>query len=60
MATGSRTVAVVATAKTIAEAEQLCEAVAAQVPGRFFHRSDIGTDALIARRTEHMKRLRPV
>jgi len=60
VATGSRTVAVVATAATIAEAERLCESVAAQIPGRFFHRTDIGTAALIDRRVEHMKTLRSV
>jgi len=58
IATGSRTVAVVATAATITEAEKLCECVAAQIPGRFFHRADIGTAALIDRRVEHMKALR--
>ncbi len=58
IATGSRTVAVVATAGTIAEAEAACEGVAAQIPGRFFHREDIGTAALIERRVQHMKTLR--
>ena len=59
VATGSRTVAVVAKASTIAEAEVLCERVTAQIPGRFFHRKDIGTEELIARRVQHMKELRP-
>jgi phosphoribosylamine---glycine ligase len=58
VAAGSRTLGIVAVAATIAEAELLCEEVAAQVPGRFFHRADIGTAALIARRVEHMKSLR--
>jgi phosphoribosylamine--glycine ligase len=58
VATGSRTVAVVATAATLREAESLCESVASEVPGQFFHRADIGTEALIQRRVEHMKELR--
>ena len=58
VATGSRAVAVVATADTLATAEALCEQVVVQIPGRFLHRKDIGTAVLIARRVEHMKRLR--
>ncbi|MBB5061972.1 phosphoribosylamine--glycine ligase [Granulicella mallensis] len=58
IATGSRTVAVVGRASTIAEAEVLCEQVVQQIPGPFFHRTDIGTVALIVRRVEHMKSLR--
>jgi len=58
IATGSRTVAVVGTGETIVEAEAICEQVVRQIPGPFFHRADIGTDAAIARRVEHMKRLR--
>jgi phosphoribosylamine-glycine ligase len=60
VATGSRTAAVVATAPTLAAAEALCEQVAAQIPGPFFHRSDIGTAALIDRRVQHMRSLRPL
>ena len=60
IASGSRTVAVVATAATIAEAEALCELVVLQIPGPFFHRSDIGTQSLIARRVEHMKAVRSI
>jgi len=59
VSTGSRTVAVVATAATLAEAEAACEKAAAQIPGPFFHRKDIGTAALIAQRVQHMKSLRP-
>ena len=58
VATGSRTVAVVATAATLSEAEVLCESVVREIPGPFFHREDIGTAALIERRVEHMKSLR--
>jgi phosphoribosylamine--glycine ligase len=58
IATGSRTLAVVGTAATIAEAEALCERVVRQIPGPFFHRADIGTAPSIARRVEHMKAVR--
>jgi phosphoribosylamine--glycine ligase len=58
IATGSRTLAVVGTAATIAEAEALCERVVRQIPGPFFHRADIGTGPSIARRVEHMKAVR--
>lgn len=60
IATGSRTLGVVATASTLHEAEQLCERAAQQIPGPFAHRSDIGTAAALARRVEHMRQLRSV
>jgi phosphoribosylamine--glycine ligase len=55
---GSRTLAVVARGSSLADAEAACESVIASIPGPFFHRSDIGTAALIARRVEHMNALR--
>ncbi len=58
VATGSRTVAVVAIAETITAAEALCERAVRQIPGPFFHREDIGTAAAIERRVEHMKAVR--
>jgi phosphoribosylamine-glycine ligase len=58
VAAGSRTIGIVGVAATITEAEALCEQVATQVPGRFFHRADIGTSAAIARRVDHMNSLR--
>jgi phosphoribosylamine--glycine ligase len=58
VATGSRTVGVVGVAETIADAENICENVVQEIPGRFFHRADIGTAALIAKRIEHMKMVR--
>jgi phosphoribosylamine--glycine ligase len=58
VATGSRTVGVVGVAETIAEAERMCEGVVQEIPGRFFHRADIGTAELIAKRVEHMKAVR--
>ena len=58
IATGSRTVAVVACGKTLPEAEGLCERFASIIPGPFFHRKDIGTAASLARRVQHMRALR--
>lgn len=58
VAAGSRTVGVVARASTLTAAEALCESVVTQIPGRFFHRTDIGTDPVINRRIEHMRALR--
>lgn len=58
VATGSRTVAVVARAATIAEAEAACERFANIIPGPFFHRKDIGTAAALNRRVQHMRSLR--
>jgi len=55
---GSRTLGIVAVGESITDAERLCERVATQVSGRFFHREDIGTTAAIERRTEHMNTLR--
>ena len=58
IATGSRTVAFVGVGDTLAEAEALCGAAAKSIQGPFFHRTDIGTASAIARRVEHMNRLR--
>lgn len=55
---GSRTLAVVARGAALAQAESVCESVAASIRGPFFHRSDIGTAALVERRVEHMRSLR--
>ena len=55
---GSRTLAVVSRGPSLAHAESLCESVLHDVHGPFFHRSDIGTAALIARRVDHMNALR--
>ena len=59
IATGSRTIGIVALADTITTAESLCEQVATQIPGPFFHRTDIGTPTLLNRRIDHMRQLRP-
>lgn len=58
IATGSRTVAIVSNAETLAEAEAECERAAAIIPGPFFHRRDIGTADALARRVHHMRTLR--
>ena len=58
VATGSRTVAAVARAATLAEAEVACERFVAIIPGPFFHRKDIGTAAALHRRVQHMRSLR--
>ena len=50
VATGSRTLAFVGTGATLAEAEAGAEKAARSIPGPFFHRSDIGTDDLLAQR----------
>lgn len=55
---GSRTVAMVGVADTLAEAEQLAEEACAAVSGPVFHRRDVGTAELIGKRVEMMKRLR--
>jgi phosphoribosylamine--glycine ligase len=58
IATGSRTLAIVATAANLSDAEILCEQVIETIPGPFFHRTDIGTSALLQRRIDHMRDLR--
>ncbi len=60
IATGSRTVAVVACAESLAAAEMLCEQIAGIIPGPFFYRRDIGTADALAARVAHMRRLRSV
>ena len=55
---GSRTVAVVGMAESISAAEQIAEREVAALDGPLFHRADIGTDALVQKRVEHMKSLR--
>lgn len=55
---GSRTIAVIGIADTIAEAEKIAEAEIKKIKGPLFHRSDIGTKKLINSRIEMMKNLR--
>jgi phosphoribosylamine--glycine ligase len=58
VSTGSRTVAIVATAPTLSAAELAAEQLVATIPGPFFHRADIGTASLIQQRIRHMQQLR--
>jgi phosphoribosylamine--glycine ligase len=57
-ATGSRAVAVVGIAATIAEAEAAAEIAVNRIEGPLFHREDIGTEQLIASRIAQMRELR--
>jgi phosphoribosylamine-glycine ligase len=56
--TGSRSLAVVGIGATLKEAEALAEEAATQIEGPVRHRADIGTEALVAKRLEHMQSLR--
>jgi phosphoribosylamine-glycine ligase len=55
---GSRTVAVVGMADSIYEAEAIAEKDVSEVKGPLFHRTDIGTDAVVQKRIDHMNELR--
>lgn len=55
---GSRTAGIVGIGKTIVEAEKIAESLCEQVKGPVRFRKDIGTDALIAKRSEMIKRMR--
>ncbi len=55
--TGSRAVALVGIGRNLAEAEKIAEDSARKVQGPVFHRSDIGTEELIARRVAHIASL---
>jgi phosphoribosylamine--glycine ligase len=56
--TSSRSLAVVGIADTIAEAEILAEMGLSNVKGEFHCRHDIGKEALIRKRIEHMDAIR--
>lgn len=58
IATGSRTIAVLGVADTIAAAEQQAETAVQNIKGDLFHRPDIGTTDLINARIQHMNTLR--
>ena len=51
---GSRTVAIVGIADTISEAESIAEKEVSSISGPLFHRTDIGTEAVIQKRINHM------
>jgi phosphoribosylamine--glycine ligase len=57
-ATGSRTAAYVGEADTISAAEEISEKEVSGISGPLFHREDIGTDRLIQKRIDEMRRLR--
>jgi len=57
-ATGSRAIAVLGVAETISLAEKIAEQEIKNIKGKIFHRSDIGTEALIEQRIQHMQGLR--
>jgi phosphoribosylamine--glycine ligase len=54
----SRTLAFIGMGSTLAEAERTAEEAASSVKGRVYHRRDIGTGELLARRTAHMEAIR--
>jgi phosphoribosylamine--glycine ligase len=54
----SRTLAFVGIAGSLEEAERAAEQAASSVKGRVYHRRDIGTGKLLARRVAHMEALR--
>lgn len=54
----SRTLAFVGVGETLAEAEGIAEEAASAVQGPVYHRRDIGTDGLLARRCAHMREIR--
>lgn len=55
--TNSRAIAMVGIGATLKRAEEIAEDAASKVEGRVFHRSDIGTAELIARRISHIDRI---
>lgn len=58
LATGSRTAAYVGVADSISAAEKIAEREVRGIGGPLFHREDIGTEKLIQRRIDEMRRLR--
>ena len=59
MMTGSRAVAFVGVAADLEQAQVLAEDGVSSAQGKIFHREDIGTAALVQKRIDHMKSLRP-
>jgi phosphoribosylamine--glycine ligase len=58
MLTGSRAIAFVGIAETITAAGEIAERAACCVEGPVEHRRDIGTDALVQQRVDHLRALR--
>ena len=55
---GSRAVAVVGIANTISDAEKIAEKEVSSISGPLFHRTDIGTDAVVQKRIDHMREIK--
>ena len=55
---GSRALGIVAQGKTIDEAEKIAEEACQLVGGNVYHRRDVGTQALIQKRIDHMEAIR--
>ena len=55
---GSRTIAVVGVGDTISAAERDAEKEVSSITGPLFHRADVGKNALIQKRVDHMNSLR--
>jgi phosphoribosylamine--glycine ligase len=56
--TPSRAIGVVGIADALPEAERIAERAVAGVQGPVDHRPDIGTEPLIRKRIQHMKKLK--
>jgi phosphoribosylamine---glycine ligase len=56
--TSSRAMGVVGIANSLEEAERIAEAAVGAIRGPVDHRPDIGTEPLIAKRMQHMKKLK--
>lgn len=56
--TASRAIGVVGIADNLADAERIAESAASGIHGPVDHRPDIGTEPLIRRRIQHMKKLK--
>ena len=54
----SRTMAFVGLGDTLGEAEEIAERAASGVKGKVRHRRDVGTEALLKKRIDHMRELR--
>ena len=58
IALGSRTAAYVGVASSISQAEKIAEKEISAISGPLYHREDIGTEALIQKRMDAMRKLR--
>lgn len=58
LTSGSRAISITGIADTISAAEKIAERATRYVKGHLEHRKDIGTEDLIKKRSDHMKRIR--